>query len=408
MTDTLTPDWASLRALFPGLQSKTYFDTASRGLLASPSITAINAMLERRLMGTADKAEMFALIERVRALVAQLIHAQSPTEIAYTKNVSEGLNIVASAVDWKRGDKVILCPELEHPSNLYPWLNLAERVGIEIVYIHSHDGFMPVEEMIAAIDDRTKVVTCSFVTFAPGLRSDLQRLAEVCDAREVLLLVDAAQGIGILDLDVSSLPVAAVSFSTQKGLLALYGMGFLYVRKDWAEKLSPVYLSRFSVDLGSGSHEASSSASYGLLPAALRYEVGNYNYIGAAGVEPALEILLKIGMPQVESRVLALNAQIVSGMQALDYPVFASHDGIHRGHMVAIGDALGTEHDATSDQDIQDFYAYLKEHEVGATIRRGLIRLSTHFYNDESDVAKLLTLAKNWKDGTSSAQRRTA
>ena len=179
----------------------------------------------------------------------------SPNEIAFTKNVSEGLNMAACALPWRAGDNVVLCPQLEHPSNVYPWLHLKNRAGIEVRTVHSHNGHMPVDAMIAAINDRTRVVTCSYVTFAPGLRTDIERLAEVCAKRDVMLLVDGAQGIGILDIDMTRVPIAAMSVSTQKGLMALYGMGFLYVRKEWAERLDPPFLSRFSVDLGSA-HEA--------------------------------------------------------------------------------------------------------------------------------------------------------
>ena len=246
----------------------------------------MNEHIDHRILGDVQKPKMFEMIERVRNQYATLINA-APEEIAYTKNVSEGLNIAASGLRMKPGDNVILCPELEHPSNIYPWLNLKSRAGIEVRTIHSFDGRMPIEEMIKAVDGKTKAVTCSFVTFAPGLRSDLQLLAEHCALHDVFLLVDAAQGIGILDLDMKRTPISAMSVSTQKGLLGLYGMGFLYVRKDWAERLETTYLSRFSVDLGSAHEAAGGGDNYFLMPGAQRFEVGNYNFLAAAAVNPA-------------------------------------------------------------------------------------------------------------------------
>ena len=221
----------TIRAQFPGAANSIYFDTASRGLAPASAKISMDAQIDQHVLGTIEKQSMFDLIERVRTRYSSLLRAH-PDEIAFTKNVSEGLNMAACALPWRAGDNVVLCPELEHPSNVYPWLHLKNRAGIEVRAVRSRRGHMPVDDMIAAINDRTRVVTCSYVTFAPGLRTDIERLADVCAKRDVMLLVDGAQGIGILDIDMSRVPIAAMSVSTQKGLMALYGMGFLYVRKE--------------------------------------------------------------------------------------------------------------------------------------------------------------------------------
>ena len=114
-----------MRSHFPGAVQSTYFDTASRGLVPVEAKAAIDEQVDRRIHGDIQKPAMFATIERVRNAYATLVIG-SPDEIAFTKNVSEGLNIVAAALPWRAGDNVILCPELEHPSNIYPWLNSEE------------------------------------------------------------------------------------------------------------------------------------------------------------------------------------------------------------------------------------------------------------------------------------------
>src|ERR1700736_914305 len=142
------------RAQFPGATSAIYFDTPSRGLAPAAAKAAIDEQVDLHVMGTIEKARMFETIERVRNRYAGLIRAL-PDEIAFTKNVSEGLNMVACALPWRAGDNVILCPELEHPSNVYPWLHLKNRAGIEVRAVPSADGRMPVDAMIAAMNDRT-------------------------------------------------------------------------------------------------------------------------------------------------------------------------------------------------------------------------------------------------------------
>jgi cysteine desulfurase / selenocysteine lyase len=393
--DSSADSITALRSHFPGATQSAYFDTASRGLIPAEAKIAMDEQIDHRIQGDIQKQKMFEIIERVRNQYATLVNA-APEEIAYTKNVSEGLNIAAAGLRLKPGDNVILCPELEHPSNIYPWLNLKSRYGIEVRAIHSNGGRMPVEEMIKAVDGKTKAVTCSFVTFAPGLRSDLQSLAEHCESRDVFFLVDAAQGIGILDLDMKRTPISAMSVSTQKGLLALYGMGFLYVRKDWAERLEPTYLSRFSVDLGSAHEATGGSDNYSLMPGAQRFEVGNYNFLAATAVEPGLAMINSLSTKTIEKHVLGLIERMITGLQRIGLPIFASEPGLHRGHMVAIGDTIGNQHDSTDNPAMQSLYQHLSDNNIRLTIRRGILRVSSHFYNNNDDVDRLVDVAEHW------------
>jgi selenocysteine lyase/cysteine desulfurase len=396
MAQNAAKEFADIRSHFPGAAEAAYFDTASRGLVPIDVKTVVDEQIDHRIRGDSQKSKMFETVERVRNLYAQLIHA-APHEIAFVKNVSEGLNIVAAGFSWTAGDNVVLCSQLEHPSNIYPWLNLRSRLGIEIRNVASVDGHMPVEEMIKAIDKKTRVVSCSLVTFAPGLRTDIQKLAEHCDKTDVLLVVDGAQSIGILDLDLRNTPISALSASTQKGLVGLYGMGFLYVRDTWASRLTPPFLSRFGVDLGDA-HEASGGGdNYQLMPGARRFEVGNYNFLAAAAVEPGLNIVNKISTAAIEAHVLALTERMISGLQGAGLPVFAANHGLHRSSIVAIGDGVGNQHDTTQNAAMLSLYEDLVKGGVRLAIRRGLLRISSHFYNDEDDVDRVIDVAKNWQ-----------
>jgi selenocysteine lyase/cysteine desulfurase len=328
----------------------------------------------------------------VRGLFARLINAE-PDEVAYTKNVSDGINLVAASIDWRAGDNAVLCSALEHPANLYPWLNLQRRRGVEIRDIPSRDGTMPVEAMVNAMDAHTRVVTTSLVTFAPGFRTDIGALGQACRERGALFLVDGAQGIGILHLDMSREPIDVLSVSTQKGLCAEYGMGFLYVRREWAERLSPVFLSRFSVDLGDA-HEASAGKEYRLLPGARRFDVGNYNYLGVIAVEPPLELIGRIGTAAIEPYVCALAQSMARQLIACGVPVIG---GGPNAHIVPIGVEIGTRHDATDDPQMRALYEALTAAGIRLTIRRGMIRASLHLYNNQEDVACLVATAQQWK-----------
>ena len=101
---------------FPGLAGGPYLDTAARSLLPRSAHAAITASLDDALTGTAEKSTMFATVERARERFARLVNAQAG-EIAITKNISEGLNIIAAALPWRAGDNIIVCRQLEHPNN---------------------------------------------------------------------------------------------------------------------------------------------------------------------------------------------------------------------------------------------------------------------------------------------------
>lgn len=380
---------------FTGARGQVYFNCAARGLVPRRARVAVDAMLDRRMDGSTDKDASFALIERVRAGFARMINA-GPDEIAMTKNVSEGLNAIAAALDLKAGDNVLLCPGLEHPNNVYPWLHMRERLGIEVRAIEARDGHMPVEEMIAAMDDRTRCLAVASVSFSPGFRTDLAALGRACRARGVFLLVDAVQSVGIVDIDVRALAIDGLAVSTQKGLCGLYGMGLLYCRRDLAERMTPVYLARFGVDLGE-SHEASMGAdNYRLMPGARRFDLGNHNYVGAAAAAESIDLLNGIGTAAIEAHVGALTRRLGQGLLDLDLPVAGGAPGPHLTSILCLGRHGGGGHDGTDDPEMAALSAHLSAQRVQHSIRRGLIRLSLHLYNTDADVDLVLELAADW------------
>jgi len=382
------------RRNYPALERWTYMDVAGRGVLSRSVRAAIDAQLDERMMNGADKDKFFALIERARGKFAQLVNAE-PDEIAYTKNISEGLNMIATALHWQRGDNVILCGELEHPNNVYPWLNM-RRYGLEVKNVKPRDGHIPADEMVKLIDRGTRVVTVSTVTFAPGFRTDVDALGRACRERGVLLLVDAAQSVGVLHTDVRRSNIDALAVSTQKGLLGLYGMGFLYCRREWAGKLQPAYLARFGVDLGEGAHEASmGTEDFKLMPAARRFDLGNYNYVGAAAVDASLTELLGYGTPQIERYVTRLAHALAQGLFDLGLPVSGGKPGPLVGTIVTVG-SMSADHYGTSDELINGLYAHLTDNGVKLSIRRGVMRLSLHLYNNMDDVARVLELTRTF------------
>ena len=405
-TDLRAKKYTKLRSLFPGAVHSIYMDVAARGLISLPVRAAIDAYLNQRMLEGADKAWMFEEAERTRARFASMIGAQSD-EISLSKNVSDAINAFASSIPWVEGDNVVLCEALEHPANVFPWYNLKRLSGIELKIVTPQDGRIPLDRILETIDKRTRLVTVSSVSFSPGARFPVGELGDFCRKKGVYLIVDAAQSIGILETNVRALNIDALATSTQKGLLGLYGAGFLYVRQQLAETLWPRYLSRSGVAAESDHHEAASgdTSRLELARGARRFDVGNHNFLAAVAVGRSLQDLLEIGVEDVESWVCALARRLAVGLQEAGLPVYGREPDSDS-HIVAVGTALTSDHDTTTDRAMLEFYSYLVRNKVKLTIRRGMLRMSLHAYNNQADVDAVVAMAQTWSKqrGSQNAQ----
>lgn len=391
---------AEVRSLFPGAQDRVYLDVALRGLVPRPVAAAAHAHVEGRLQGTDDKAEFRASVERSREGLATLLGA-GPDDVAITKNVSEGLNLFASSMPWKAGDNVVLCPELEHPNNVFLWYNLRKLRRIEVRTVEPDDGRVPAEALAGAMDERTVLVTVPHVSFSPGFITDVRAVADAAHAHDAVLLVDAAQSVGAVRCNVDELGIDALAVATQKSLLAFYGYGFLYVRRTLAESLVPASVARYGMDLGTEAGETARSGGEDLPYAAgaRRFDLGNYNYLGARAAEAALELIASIGMDRIEGHLRALAAMLAEGLLELGLPVAGGAPGPHLGHIVAVGESGGGHHDTADDPAMNELYQHLTVSGVHLSIRKGVLRMSLGIHNNVSDIARTLELAADWIRG---------
>lgn len=397
LTSNASDKIASARSLFPGAARNVYMNVSVRGLLSTRVKAAVHRYLDEHSTGEWDKQELLATVEETRQRFATLINA-SPDEIAFTKNASDGLNMIAASLPWKAGDNLILCPEVEHPNNVYPWMNVERRFGVEARSVSPDDGRIPIQQMIDTMDERTRLVTVSTVTFAPGFVTDVGTLTKACRERGVVCVVDAAQSAGVLHTDVEQLGVDALAVATQKGLLAFYGMGFLYCRRQLANQLTPAYLARFGVAVGDDAHETAMDLDrLRLADGARRFDLGNFNYLGATAANASLELLLDIGTRDIEAHVRSLAAQLASGMRDLGLPVAGGEPGPHLGHIVAVGKSGGGRHYTADDPAMNSLYEHLSTNGVKLAIRRGVLRLSMHLYNNDEDVRRVVDLSREWR-----------
>lgn len=386
------------RGLFPGAPRRPYLNVAVRSLLARPVREVCDRYLDGAMEGGPDKDELFRTVERGRARFARWIGA-TPDEVAWTRNVTDGMNLFLGALDWRDGDEVVYCPDLEHPANVLPWRNLALRRGVRLKAVPADGGRLPAVRMAEAVGPRTRVIAAAAVSYSPGFVADLAPLREARDAHGAFLVVDAAQSVGVLRTEVDRIGADVLAVATQKALSAFYGAGFLYCRRGVAEALKPAALGRHGVvfEMGKAAETALPDEGIPYAPGARRFDLGNYNYLGSVAAERALVMLESFGAAAIEDRCLGLARRLANGLAELGLPLTGGAPGGWLSHIVTVG-KLGRQGERTvKDPALADLLGRLQAADVVLSVRRAVLRFSCFIYNDESDVDRVLEVAREWR-----------
>jgi cysteine desulfurase/selenocysteine lyase len=390
---TSEEDFQAFRSGFPALTVQTYLSICDKMIMHDRVRAAVDKFLDHLTMASANRVDHEVMVTGSREKFAQLMNV-SPSTVAATRNVSDGINSVACALPWTEGDNVVVTAEAEHPNSIYPWLRQQKR-GLEVRMIAANpDGSMDIDSMLDAVDKRTKLLTCATVTYAPGHRSDVSQLGEACSKNDTFFLADGVQSAGILHHDFPAQHIDGFATSTSKGLLGLYGYGFLYVNEKWIDRMEPAYLSRPAIDMDDQEHSAMGALDYELKPDTRRFEVGSFNLAGAYAANASLSMLLELDSEAIERRVLHLASLLHEGLSAVGYPPAMPNGGPLQSHIVTIGEIDAGGHAFSTDPKIEKLAAHLKACKVAHTIRRGQVRFAIHAFNDEADIQRVIDYIK--------------
>jgi cysteine desulfurase / selenocysteine lyase len=368
-------DWDSLRrAEFPVAERWAYFDHAAVSPLPRRSGDMIRSWAEEQERnGVVHWPRWGQRLEAIRRDAARLLNAEAD-EIAFVTSTTQGIGLVAEGFPWREGDNVVTAAE-EYPSNIYPWMNLADR-GVSFRAVPSRHGRIWIEDLAAAIDDRTRVLTISHVEFSSGFRNDLDALAELCQSRRVAFFVDAIQGLGPLTIDVKRTPIDFLAADGHKWLLGPEGAGLLYVRRDWIDRLRPLGVGWHSVV---GSYN-SPGIDFTLKPNAQRWEGGSFNMPGLQAFGSSLELLLEIGPEAVSRRILDRAEAVREVARSAGWAVYGSERPEDLSGIVAL------EYPAVEPE---AFVRTARADGVALACRRGRVRISPHVYNNADDLDRL-------------------
>ncbi len=365
-----------LRAQFPVIKRYTYLNHAAVGPLPQRVLDEVSRInQDKGYSGGLHWMDWEDEAEKTRKIIARFINAH-PEEIAFTQNTSAGLSIIANGLNWEKTDNIVV-NDLEFPSNLFPWQIQAKRHGLVTKTVQQRNEELAMDAFEQEIDSHTKIVAVSHVQFSNGFKVDLQHLSKLAHENGGYVITDAVQSLGQMPIDVKKLDVDFLATSGYKWLLSPIATGFLYIKKELIDEIEPSIVG-YRTD--ENHHEFSYRT---ITPAknARRFEHGQINFPGIAGMQAAIELLEGYGILNIERRIRELVDVLIAGISELrGLKVLSSLKQEHRNGLVKVGGLENPE----------EMVAKLKEDNIVISSRAGGLRISPHFYNTEEEIKKLL------------------
>lgn len=370
----MTEQFSAYRDLFPHLKTgKLWLNHAAISPLNSRTKNALDRYLHNRSEGTIDDfPQIVQISEHAKSGLGKLINAP-PDRIGFVNNTSDGLNILANGIEWKSGDRILL-NDSEFPTNVVPFLNL-KRLGVEIDFVQTHNGEVRIDDLLAAITPRTRLLSISFVQFLSGYRSDLSAIGAVCKKFGIIFCVDAIQGVGSAPIDVQASQIDFLSCGSHKWMLALMGLGFIYLTAEMQSRITQQF-----AGWTSNKHYFSNLFDYRLdfEDSARRYENGAQNYAGIVALGESAAMINEAGIEAIHSHLLELTDIVFSFAEERNIKLLTP-----RPHETRAGIVAMTVPNAAA------IFEQLNAQNIIISLREGNLRISPHFYNTADDLHKV-------------------
>jgi len=369
---------SELRSHFPILQEKTYLYNCSQGALSDAVEAGMRQYAASWRTSAAPWDEWMEAYEGLRCAFARFINAQ-PDEVAIVTSASAGINPIANALQFDGRNKVVMS-EYEFPTMAHIWLAQRPR-GAEIHFLDGVDNAVPTECYERAVDKRTRIVPLTQVSFVNGFRSDVAAIAQIAHAQGALLFLDGYQDCGTRPVDVKALDVDFFVTGTLKYLLGPPGLGFLYVRRELIETLTPTMTSW----MAQRDVFAFNTKCLDPSPDARRFEGGSPPIPNIYMARPALDLLAGVGMENVAAQIARLTGAFMQG--ARDLGITSKTPPSSVGPLVVLR--------AT---DAAAALAKLIARGLAVSTRRDGVRFAFHVYNTMEDVNVALAALEDTLD----------
>jgi selenocysteine lyase/cysteine desulfurase len=359
------------RSYFPHIKKGiVYFNHASTAPISTLVKNRINEFVKERFEYALDDYWAFKTVaEETKEMIGEMINC-SGDRIAFLDNTTNGIIWLALGIEWKPGDRIIL-NDVEFPANVYPFLQLKEK-GVEIDILKSTNGIVTEEEVIASIKPQTKLISISFVQFLSGYRINLEKIGKVCREKGIIFSVDSIQGLGAVRLDVEKCNIDYLANGTQKWMLGLQGLAFIYARKELQEKMKSAPIGWLAVK------DAWKLLDFNLTTkeTAERFQPGTLNNLGIYAFNSSMKLFKEFGFDEIENQVLSNSKYFIDELAKIGYksPLYSLPEK-HLSGIVSFRSDNG-----------QKILDHLKQKKIVCSLREGYIRFAPHFYNTKQDI----------------------
>ena len=366
---------------FPVCRDKVFLAHAGDAPLPQRVADAVAKYVQQATTGDQERFVYPEILEKGRAVSARLLGCQ-PDEVAFVGPTSLALSFFASGLKFRRNDNILIYFD-DYPSNVYPWMALAEQ-GVEVRLMNTRGlGFIRPRDVMGQVDENTRLVALASCHFISGYRIDIDAIGAYLHERKILFCLDAIQTVGAFPTPLTHVDMAAAD--AHKWLLGPCGAGIMYVRKELQDKLNPPiygwnnvlcpnFVAQEQIDLRTGAH---------------KYEAGTYNLLGLVGLLAGMDLILEIGVENIARELLRKRAMLVDALQAKGYTVLHSTDGPES--------ASGIVSFFKPGSDLAPFHQRLQAEQIFTSLRTDragnfYIRLSPHFYISDAELQRALSL----------------
>ena len=369
------------RSYFPYLKKGIiYFNHASTGPITTKVKERIEAFLTERSEEKIDDYYDFKdVADETKEMIGEMINCDAD-RIAFLDNTTNGIIWLAQGIDWKAGDRIIL-NDVEFPANVYPFLQLKEK-GVEVDFIKSKNGIVTAEEVINAIKPETKLISISFVQFLSGYKVDLEKIGKVCKELEIFFSVDAIQGLGAVKLNVKKFNIDFLASGTQKWLLGLQGLAFIYVRKELQDKMKSAPIGWLAVE------DAWDLLNFDLTTkeTAERFQPGTLNNLGIYAFNSSMKLFNEFGFDEIEKQVLSNSRYFINKFTEIGY----------KSPLLSLPDENLSGIVSFKNENAKMIFDNLSYKKIICSLREGYIRFAPHFYNTKQEINTVIDEMKNF------------
>jgi cysteine desulfurase / selenocysteine lyase len=366
---------------FPVTRDKVFLAHAGDSPLPRRVAEAISDYTRRATTGDQEKFVYPQILEQGRKAAARLLNCQS-AEVAFVGPTSLALSFLASGLKLRKSDNILIYFD-DYPSNVYPWMALADQ-GVQVRLMNTRGlGAIRAKDVIGQVDENTRLVALASCHFISGYRLDVAAIGKYLHERGILFCLDAIQTMGAFPTTVEHVDLLAAD--AHKWLLGPCGAGVMYVRSSVQERINPPIYGWNNVrcpDYVAQEHIVMRSGSQ-------KYEAGTHNLLGIVGLVTAMEMLLELGVENIARELLRKRAWLVPALQAkgctvvqADAPAEAA-SGIVSFHRP--GSDLAALHQKLTDGGV------LTSLRTDRAAQK-YIRVSPHFYNTDAELQRLVEL----------------